>query len=52
MRKILKDHGLNAGGKKPELVQRILDNINIFTLSLRTVYKLSEIGKEYVKKNK
>jgi hypothetical protein len=52
MRKILKDHGLNAGGKKTELVQRILDNINIFTLSLRTVYKLSEIGKEYVTKNK
>lgn len=54
LRKLAKDKGLKAGGKKVDLAQRILDNYTteeLAALDLPIFYVPTEAGKQLLKKN-
>lgn len=55
LRKLLKEKGLKAGGKKRDLVQRILQNYSYMELECADIPKrfvLTEEGKQIINKNK
>ena len=49
LKEILNDHNLNANGKKDDLIERIVNNVDIYSIKLPKYYVLSAKGESFLK---